>query len=68
MTKNKWKSADARARFGELIARAAHSPQTITRHGRAVAVVLSPQYFARLTGNKKPMMRRGKKATAHSRS
>jgi len=44
--KHSWSVAEAKARFSELIA-AAHDrgPQVVTRHGRPVAVLLSPAEF-----------------------
>ena len=37
-----WQVQEAKARFSELVERAQHEgPQTITRHGKASAVVLS---------------------------
>ena len=43
---------EAKARFSELIKRAeTEGPQTITSHGRSVAVVLSREAFERLSGS-----------------
>jgi prevent-host-death family protein len=41
-------TTSARARFGELIDMAQSEPVGIQRHGRDVAVVLSPEEFRRL--------------------
>lgn len=42
MTMSSWSVADAKARFSKLVARAAKSPQRITRRGRPVAIVTRP--------------------------
>ncbi len=39
---NDWTVADAKAKFSELLEKARTGPQTITRHGRPAAVVVSP--------------------------
>ena len=42
-----WTVADAKAKFSELLEKAClHGPQTITRHGRPAAVVVSPEEWA----------------------
>jgi prevent-host-death family protein len=50
-----WTVAEAKARFSELIEQARpKGPQTITRHGRTAAVVVSPEEWERRskrTGN-----------------
>ena len=50
-----WTVADAKARFSELIEQAqSKGPQTITRHGRTAAVVVSAEEWERKskrTGN-----------------
>ncbi len=44
-----WQMQEAKARFSELMRRAAaDGPQTITVHGRRAAVVLSPGDYDRL--------------------
>ena len=43
MTDRIWTVAEAKARFSELIEQARMEPQTITRHGRSVAVVVSAE-------------------------
>lgn len=41
---NHWKVQDAKARFSELVRRAREAgPQTVTHHGRPVAVVVDPE-------------------------
>lgn len=44
-----WTVADAKARLSEVIERAQGSPQIITRHGKASAVVVSAEEWARKT-------------------
>jgi len=45
-----WSSAKAKARFCELISRAeANGPQTVTRRGRRVAVIVSLKEWERAT-------------------
>ena len=46
-----WQMQTAKARFSELVKHADSGPQEITLHGRAVAVVLSPEAFERLSAN-----------------
>jgi prevent-host-death family protein len=43
MTNRIWTVAEAKARFSELIEQARVEPQTITRQGRSVAVVVSAE-------------------------
>jgi prevent-host-death family protein len=46
MEAESWTIAEAKARFGELIDRAnRNGPQTITRHGRTAAVVVSAEQW-----------------------
>ena len=46
-----WQMQTAKARFSEMIKRAAtQGPQDITHHGRSVAVVLSRAEYAKLSG------------------
>ena len=47
-----WPVADGKARFSELIDQAAKSPQTITRNGKPVAVVVGVDEWARRIGRK----------------
>jgi prevent-host-death family protein len=45
-----WTVAEAKARFSELLEQAqSKGPQTITRHGRTAAVVVSPEEWERKT-------------------
>lgn len=47
-----WQMQTAKARFSELVKNATQEgPQTITLHGRSVAVVVSPELFNRLSGS-----------------
>lgn len=44
-----WKVQQAKARFSELLDRTLkEGPQTVTRHGRAVAVILPVEEYRRL--------------------
>jgi len=43
-------ASDARNRFGELLDAARGAPVRVTRKGRAVAVMMSAQQYARLQG------------------
>jgi len=44
-----WQVQEAKSKLSALIAAARHAgPQSITRHGRPVAVILSPEDFQRL--------------------
>jgi prevent-host-death family protein len=48
-----WSVAKAKAKLSEVIARAASKgPQTVTRHGRKVAVIVSPGEWERRTRRK----------------
>ncbi len=48
MTRKVWTVAEAKARFSELLAEARKGePQTITRHGRTEAVVVSAEEWER---------------------
>ena len=45
-----WQVQDAKNRFSEMLERARKDgPQTVTRHGRKVAVVLSHEEFEKLS-------------------
>lgn len=49
-----WQLQDAKSRLSELVQNAQHrGAQTITRHGRPVAVVLSAQAYSRLQPRRK---------------
>jgi antitoxin Phd len=45
-----WQVQEAKQRLSELLADAREHPQTITRHGRPYAVVLSAEAYDRLVG------------------
>ncbi|GAB3539036.1 type II toxin-antitoxin system Phd/YefM family antitoxin [Arthrobacter tecti] len=48
-----WQTQDAKARFSELIAHAVtEGPQSITRHGRSVAVVIGKAEYDRLRSSR----------------
>jgi len=48
-----WEMQDARQKFSKLVKCAlAEGPQTVTRHGDAVVVVVSIQEYRRLIGGK----------------
>ena len=47
-----WSVAVAKARFSELVEKAAAAPQTVTRNGKPVAVVVSIDEWARKTRRK----------------
>src|SRR3546814_9053690 len=50
MSIGNWTVADAKARFSELIEQAqSKGPQTITKHGRTAAVVVSAEAWERQT-------------------
>ncbi len=50
MSTASWTVAKAKARFSEVVARAeSRGPQTITRHGRRAAVVVSAEEWERKT-------------------
>lgn len=44
-----WQLQEAKNRFSEVVDEAlTHGPQTVTRHGREVAVIMSAEEFRRL--------------------
>lgn len=50
MSTDTWTVATAKARLSELLERARSAgPQTITRHGRTTAIVVSPEEWDRKT-------------------
>lgn len=50
-----WQVQDAKNRFSELVDKARSSgPQTVTRHGRKVAVVVSQEEFEKLKARHAP--------------
>jgi len=53
MPTREWTVAEAKAKFSELIERArTRGPQTITRHGRVAAVIVSPMEWERKVNRK----------------
>jgi prevent-host-death family protein len=49
----RWQVQEAKQRFSQLVQRAIdEGPQTVTRHGEEVVVVVAADEFRRLTGNK----------------
>ena len=49
MTKSPmWSAQDAKNRFGEFLAAAGETPQTVTKHGHAEAVLVSANEYKRL--------------------
>ena len=51
-TVSAWSVADAKARFSELVEKASSAPQTVTRNGKPVAVVVSIGEWTRKAGRK----------------
>jgi prevent-host-death family protein len=50
MSSHNWTVAQAKAKFSEVLARAAtEGPQTITRRGRTAAIVVNPEEWQRKT-------------------
>ena len=50
MATQNWTVAEAKAKFSEIIERAAsEGPQIITKHGRTAAVVVAPEEWERKT-------------------
>lgn len=48
-----WQLQEAKQKFSELVRRAQEDgPQTVTRHGEEVVVVVPAEEFRRLTGDK----------------
>lgn len=47
-----WTLASAKARLSEVVDRAQAGPQTITRHGKPSAVIVSAEEWARKTSRK----------------
>ena len=47
-----WSVADAKARFSELVEQAGAAPQTVTRNGKPVAVVVGIEEWTRKVGRK----------------
>jgi prevent-host-death family protein len=40
LTQRSWSVQDAKNRFSEVVEAARHGPQTVTKHGKPVAVVV----------------------------
>jgi len=54
MLKSQWQIQEAKGRFSEVIAEAQRAgPQSITKHGREVAVIVSSADFERLSDRPK---------------
>jgi prevent-host-death family protein len=50
----KWQIQEAKARFSEMVERARkEGPQTVTRHGKTVAVLVPVEEYRRLRGGSK---------------
>jgi prevent-host-death family protein len=50
----RWQIQQAKARFSEMVERTrTEGPQTVTRHGRTVAVLVPAEEFPRLRGRGK---------------
>lgn len=45
-----WQVQEAKQQFSEVLRRARYGPQTITRHGKEIAVVLDINEYRRLAG------------------
>jgi prevent-host-death family protein len=55
--KTVWKLHEAKSHFSELVECAVHDgPQTITKHGKGMAVLLSAKDNARLKGRKESLV------------
>lgn len=48
MTQRSWSVQDAKNRFSEVVEAARHGPQTVTKHGKPVAVVVDVSEYERL--------------------
>jgi prevent-host-death family protein len=52
----KWQSRQAKARFSELVERTLkEGPQTVTRHGKTVAVLVTAEEYRRLRSGGKSL-------------
>lgn len=52
----RWQIQQAKARFSEMVERARiEGPQTVTRHGKAVAVLVPAEEYRRLRGGGKSL-------------
>lgn len=62
-----WQLQSAKARFSEVVKQAADDgPQEITVHGRPVAVVVSSEMFARLSGNQSSLVEFMRRSPLHA--
>lgn len=48
MVQRSWSVQDAKNRFSECVAAAKHAPQTVTKHGKPVVVVVDVAEYERL--------------------
>jgi prevent-host-death family protein len=48
LTQRSWSVQDAKNRFSEVVEAARHGPQTVTKHGKPVAVVVDVSEYERL--------------------
>lgn len=51
-----WQLQDAKARMSELVKRAQRQPQSITLHGKPVAVVVSQETFEKLSRSQESLV------------
>lgn len=57
MARTAWQLQEAKNKLSEVIDRAQKSgPQTVTRHGRAAAVILSADDYRKMTGGRKGLV------------
>jgi prevent-host-death family protein len=49
LTRPNWSVQDAKNKFSAVVEAAQRAPQTVTKHGRPTAVVISAKEYARLT-------------------
>jgi prevent-host-death family protein len=51
-----WQIQEAKARFSEMVQRAVNEgPQTVTRHGKVIVVLVSAEEYRRLRGRGKSL-------------
>jgi antitoxin Phd len=48
MAERSWSVQDAKNRFSEVVERAKHAPQTVTKHGKPAVVVVEVAEYERL--------------------
>jgi antitoxin Phd len=48
MARRSWSVQDAKNRFSEVVEAARHTPQTVTKHGKAAVVVVDVAEYERL--------------------